>query len=230
MAELRTTHNKQASDEEEDGDEDYMGDLTKFIPTEPSEPISKPKKLPPKTLTSSSNGQPSKKKPKFHNWQEEYKLKKEKKQLEEDEQTLKNTQSAIPQSNIGFKLLKQMGYTPGKGIGKEGREEPIGIEIRRGRAGIGREDPAKERLRREKERARRERNRFEWKKKEEEEMMEDFGFRKKLQWKSKRVKINFDKAKAVIDQLENREPSVEVEKEEEDDEEEEEEEVITEEG
>ncbi|XP_021770403.1 G patch domain-containing protein 11-like [Chenopodium quinoa] len=219
MADTEATDDKPKSPEEED--EDYMGDLSKFIITEPSQPP-KPKKLAPKTLSNSSQP-PSKKKPKFQTWQHQ----KERKQLEEDEQTLENLQSAIPQSNIGFKLLKKMGYTPGKGLGKEGsvgREEPIGLEIRRSRSGIGREDPAKERVKREKDRE-------VWKKKTEEVMLEDFGVRQKMQWKSKRVVINYNKAKAALDQLENREPAVELEKEEDDDgeDEEEEEEVITEE-
>ncbi|XP_021724005.1 G patch domain-containing protein 11-like [Chenopodium quinoa] len=220
MADTEATNAKPKSPEE-DEDEDYMGDLSKFITTESSQ-LPKPKKLAPKTLPNSSQ-QPSKKKPKFQSWQHQ----KELKQLEEDKQTLENLQSAIPQSNIGFKLLKQMGYTPGKGLGKEGsvgREEPIGLEIRRSRAGIGREDPAKERVKREKVKE-------VWKKKTEEVMLEDFGVRQKMQWKSKRVVINYNKAKAALDQLENREPAVEPEKEEGDDgeDEEEEEEVITEE-
>uniref|UniRef100_A0A803LFV6 G-patch domain-containing protein n=1 Tax=Chenopodium quinoa TaxID=63459 RepID=A0A803LFV6_CHEQI len=195
MADTEATDDKPKSPEEED--EDYMGDLSKFIITEPSQPP-KPKKLAPKTLSNSSQP-PSKKKPKFQTWQHQ----KERKQLEEDEQTLENLQSAIPQSNIGFKLLKKMGYTPGKGLGKEGsvgREEPIGLEIRRSRSGIGREDPAKERVKREKDRE-------VWKKKTEEVMLEDFGVRQKMQWKSKRVVINYNKAKAALDQLENREPA-----------------------
>ncbi|KNA10824.1 hypothetical protein SOVF_140800 isoform B [Spinacia oleracea] len=219
MADTETNQGKQKEAAVED--EDYMGDLSKFITTEPSQP-SKPKKLAPQTLTNSSQ-QPSKKKPKFQTWQQQ----KERKQQEEDARTLENIQSAIPQSNIGFKLLKQMGYTPGKGLGKEGsmgREEPIGLEIRRSRAGIGREDPAKERVKREKYRE-------EWKKKTEEVMLEDFGVRQKLQWKSKRVVINYHKAKAALDQLENREPVIEPEKDEDDEggDEEEVEEIITEE-
>ena len=231
MAEAKSIHDKQKqqeSEEFEDEDEDYLGDLSKFLPSEPSQ-LSKPKKLPPKT-TQYSSEQSLKKKPKFHNWQEQKRIEKERKQQLEDEKTLENLQSAIPQSNIGFKLLKQMGYTPGKGLGKEGsvgREEPIGLQIRRSRAGIGREDPAKER-------ARREKDKVESRKKMEEATLEDFGVRQKLHWKSKRVVINYNKAKAALDHLENREPEIEHEKDEDDDggddeEEEEEEEVITEE-
>lgn len=175
-----------------------------------------------------SSSQPSNKKGKVINWQDQKRHEKERKQLEEDQQTLENLKSAIPQSNIGFKLLKQMGYTPGSALGKEGssgRVEPIGVQIRRSRAGIGREDPAKERARREKEMV-------EMKRRNEVELMEEFGVRQKLQWRIKRVVVNYNKAKAVVDQLENREPPVEPEKVEDEEggnEEEEEEEVITEE-
>lgn len=146
--------------------------------------------------------------------------------MEEDEKTLANIQSAIPQSNIGFKMLKQMGYTPGSALGKEGSglAEPVGLQIRRSRAGIGREDPRKEKMKREKEMMCEKRKR-------EEELMADFGCRVKEQWRNKRVIVNFYKAKGVLDQLENKEV-VQLEKKEDEEgenEEEEEEEVITEE-
>lgn len=120
-----------------------------------------------------------------------------------------------------------MGYTPGSALGKEGSgiAEPVGIEIRRGRGGLGREDPETEKMKREEKRVFRERV-------NEQELMAEFGSRQKEQWRSKRVVINFKKGKAALDQLENKEVVVE-EKEEGDekdgDEEEEEEEVITEE-
>lgn len=168
----------------------------------------------------------SSKKSKAQNWQEQRKLKRERKQIEEDMQTLENLGSAIPQSNIGFKLLKQMGYTPGSALGKEGsgRAEPVALEIRRGRAGIGKEDVKVEKMRREKEND-------EGKKRKEQELMEDFGSRQKERWKGRRIVVNFRKAEAVLAQLENRD-IVEVEKkgeEDEEKEEEEEEEEITEE-
>ncbi|CAL5376313.1 unnamed protein product [Camellia sinensis] len=169
--------------------------------------------------------QPSGKKPKTLNWQEQRKLKRENRQEEEDRNTLASLESAIPQSNIGFKLLKQMGYTPGSTLGKEGSglAEPVGLEIRRTRAGIGREDSRKEKRKREEER-------MEWERGKEEALMEDFGCRHKEQWRSRRIVVNYHKAKAALEQLENKEVVAEADKDEEDAEnEEEEEEIITEE-
>ena len=135
-------------------------------------------------------------------------------------------EAPIPQSNIGFKLLKQMGYTPGSALGKEGlgRAEPVGIEIRRSRAGIGREDPHKEKRKEEEIMAEKKRRKI-------EDLMVEFGYRQKSQWQSRKVVVNFNKAKAALDQLENKEV-VEPEKnedEEEGEQEEDEEEEITEE-
>ncbi|PIN13215.1 putative RNA binding protein [Handroanthus impetiginosus] len=201
--------------------EDYMGDLSQFLPPEVSQ--SSDKKAPSANPAVSN---PSSKKSKAQNWQEQRKLKRERKQIEEDKQTLENLGSAIPQSNIGFKLLKQMGYTPGSALGKEGsgRSEPVALEIRRSRAGIGKEDPKMEKMRRENENEER-------KKRKEQELMEVFGSHQKQRWKGRRIVVNFRKAEAALAQLENRDV-VEVEKNEEEDkekEEEEEEEEITEE-
>ncbi|KAL1310133.1 hypothetical protein HN51_052804 [Arachis hypogaea] len=204
----------------EEQDDDYMGDLSRFLPSEtlpkPSSKKISGKKDPP--ISSSKN------KLKTLSWQEWRKLERERKQKEEDEQTLAKVEAPIPQSNIGFKLLKQMGYTPGAALGKEGlgRAEPVGIEIRRSRAGIGLDDPHKEKRKKEEIIAER-------KRRKEEDLMQDFGLRQKSRWQSKRVVANFHKAKVALDQLENRE-IIEPEKNEDDEEkEDEEEEEITEE-
>ncbi|KAK9664592.1 hypothetical protein RND81_14G054100 [Saponaria officinalis] len=208
-------------------EEDYMGDLTKFLPTENPNQSKPPKKNPQKSINSSF--QPPTKKPKSQiNWQEQKRVEKERKQLEEDQKTLENLTSEIPESNIGFKMLKQMGYTPGSGLGKAGRVDPVGVEIRRSRVGIGGEDPAKARLRRERERAEKAREKAVRETRGVEELVEEFGVRQRMQWRVKRVLGSFRKAKDVLDRLENRDVVV-VENEDEDDEEEEEEEVITEE-
>ncbi|XVE61236.1 hypothetical protein DITRI_Ditri06bG0023400 [Diplodiscus trichospermus] len=214
----------QASNGRED-EEDYMGDLSQFLPPEPSKPSKFSSiKIP---STNSLLSQPSKKKSKNLNWQEQRKLERERKQLEEDEQTLAKVDAPIPQSNIGFKLLKQMGYTPGSALGKEGsgRAEPVGLVIRRSRAGIGREDPLKEKRKREEIESER-------KKEEEEALMAEFGSWQKSQWQSRRVVVNYKKAKAALDQLENKEiivPKKNEDEEEGEQDEEEEEEKVTEE-
>ncbi|XP_067941869.1 G patch domain-containing protein 11-like [Watersipora subatra] len=48
---------------------------------------------------------------------------------------------SIDSNNKGFALLKKMGYKPGEGIGKsgEGRLEPVGIELKSNRGGLGQE-------------------------------------------------------------------------------------------
>ncbi|PHU03224.1 hypothetical protein BC332_28475 [Capsicum chinense] len=204
-------------------EDDYMGDLSHFLPPQPAPSSSL---LPPKPSSKTASNKPvvPNKKRKVLNWQERKKLKREQKQIEEDQKTLVNLESAIPESNIGFKMLKQMGYTPGSALGKEGsgRSEPVGLEIRRGRAGIGKEDDNVEKMRREMEKANRDRKR-------EEELMETFGSHLKERWKEKRIVSNFHKAEAVLTQLENREVVTEKKEEEDVEKDEEEEEPITEE-
>ncbi|XP_031091305.1 G patch domain-containing protein 11 isoform X1 [Ipomoea triloba] len=199
-------------------DEDYMGDLSQFLPPEASVPSKKVSNSKPVVSNSTNKRKPL-------SWQEQRKLKRQQKQVEEDQQTLSNLESAIPQSNIGFKMLKQMGYTPGSTLGKDGsgRAEPVALEIRRGRAGLGKEDS---RL----EKARKEIEKLESEKMKEKELLVEFEHRQKERWKGRRIVVNFHKAEAVLAQLENREV-VEEDKEEEEGEkeEEEEEEIITEE-
>ncbi|KAK6232274.1 G-patch domain - like 10 [Theobroma cacao] len=209
---------------EEEEEDDYMGDLSQFLPPQPSNPSKLSSKK--DSNTKSLSSQLLKKKSKKLNWQEQRKLERERKQLEEDEKTLAKIDAPIPQSNIGFKLLKQMGYTPGSALGKEGsgRAEPVGLNIRRSRAGIGREDPLKEKRKREE-------IEFERKKKKEEALMAEFGSWQKSQWRNRRVVVNYKKAKAALDQLENKEVVVpkKNEDEEEGEQDEEEEEEVTEE-
>ncbi|KAL2326938.1 hypothetical protein Fmac_020365 [Flemingia macrophylla] len=213
----------QGNEEQQEEDDDYMGDLSQFLPSDALEPskLSSSKKLSGKkdpSVNSSKNWL------KTLSWQERRKLERERKQQEEDEQTLARVEAPIPQSNVGFKLLKQMGYTPGSALGKQGsgRAEPVGLEIRRSRAGVGLEDPHKEKRKKEEIMMHR-------KRRKEEDLMKEFGSRQKSQWQNRRVIINYNKAKAALDQLEYRD-IVEAQKNEDDTEdEEEEEEEITEE-
>ncbi|KAG9456711.1 hypothetical protein H6P81_001219 [Aristolochia fimbriata] len=182
-------------DEEEEKEEDYMGDLSLFLSPQTSDP-------PPKTWKKKSLSLPPSKdkKPKAHNWQEQRKIDRERKQRQEDQQTLEKCESAIPPSNVGFKMLQQMGYKPGSALGRDGigRAEPVGLEIRRSRAGLGREDP-------EKEKEMKEKLRFEKKRTKEEDLRVEFGVRQKSHWRSRRTVADFNKAKAALKQLENKE-------------------------
>lgn len=161
--------------------------------------------------------------PKGLSWQERRRLERERKQREEDELTRASLEEAIPDSNMGFRMLKMMGYKPGSALGKDGggMAEPVGLQIRRSRAGIGVEEDA----------ARKERAAVEGKRRREEDMMAEFGTRQKTQWRSRKVVWDYRKGEAALVQLEKREvvePPKDNENEEKP-EEEEEEEVITEE-
>ncbi|GMP35828.1 hypothetical protein CsSME_00008135 [Camellia sinensis var. sinensis] len=78
---MAKTTNKQPSDEEKE--EDYIGDLSQFLSPETTAPS--------KSSVSANNtqiSQPSDKKPKTQNWQEQRKIKRENRQEEEDRNTL----------------------------------------------------------------------------------------------------------------------------------------------
>lgn len=125
-------------------------------------------------------------------------IEKERKQREEDEHTMARLEAAIPESNIGFRMLRKMGYEPGKALGKDGfgMAVPVGLDIRRSRAGIGRETPEEAAERKEREAAERFRVC-------EEEMMADFGSRRRTLWREKKVASDYRKAEAALAQLEN---------------------------
>ena len=63
-------------------------------------------------------------------------------QKTEDEKRSEGLSSAISSSNIGFKMLQQMGYNPGKALGKheQGTLEPLNVDVKRSRSGLGRDE------------------------------------------------------------------------------------------
>ncbi|RRT74594.1 hypothetical protein B296_00032191 [Ensete ventricosum] len=245
--------NGDGGDADGDGDgDDYMGDLSIFLPAELDTDSKKViltltpsilalffvKRIPALALIASADRQkfgskanqnqpeskPKPKWPKGLSWQEQRRLERERKQREEDERTRASLESAIPVSNVGFRMLKMMGYKPGSALGKDGggRAEPVGLQIRRSRAGIGVEEDA----------VRKERAAEERKRRREEDMVAEFGSRQKTHWRSRRIVGDYRKAEAALAQLEKREviePPKDDAEEEKPEEEEEEEEVITEE-
>lgn len=135
------------------------------------------------------------------NWKQERNIKKAKLQKEEEEQIIKGSSSAIPSTNIGFKMMQQMGYNPGLALGKDGqgRLEPVGIDIKRSRTGLGRDDVEKEKkiaMAKEMERNTQE-NRM-----TEHNMMSDFRDRRKQLWKSRKIMSTYKKVSATLAQLE----------------------------
>lgn len=135
------------------------------------------------------------------NWKQERNIKKAKLQKEEEEQIIKGSSSAIPSTNIGFKMMQQMGYNPGLALGKDGqgRLEPVGIDIKRSRTGLGRDDVEKEKkiaMAKEMERNTQENRRT------EHNMMSDFRDRRKQLWKSRKIMSTYKKVSATLAQLE----------------------------
>ncbi|CAB0010613.1 unnamed protein product [Nesidiocoris tenuis] len=55
-------------------------------------------------------------------------------------------QKPIPQDNKGFAMLAKMGFNPAKGLGKhgQGRMDPIGIDLKTDKQGLGRKAAVKE--------------------------------------------------------------------------------------
>ncbi|THD22628.1 Coiled-coil domain-containing protein 75 [Fasciola hepatica] len=59
---------------------------------------------------------------------------------EEAKRRTEGLQKQVDPTNKGFNMLVKMGYAPGQGLGKnaEGRSEPVPIEVRSDRSGLGR--------------------------------------------------------------------------------------------
>lgn len=121
---------------EESDVEDYMADVSRFVHAEEFKVSSVSERV---TLRF---GQ----KPKFS--EKNRKPKAEKKDEKKTEESLRQTglETSISSDNIGFKLLQQMGYKPGKAIGKTGfgSIDPIKVDIKRGKGGLGRDEIVKE--------------------------------------------------------------------------------------
>lgn len=70
------------------------------------------------------------------------------KRVLEKEQREKGLATSISGNNLGFQLMQKMGYKEGEGLGKksEGRFEPIPIQVKANRFGLGKESSDKAKL------------------------------------------------------------------------------------
>ena len=71
-------------------------------------------------------------------------------QLEKEERE-KGLQTAVDTENKGMKMLMKMGFKQGTALGKGGIVEPISVDLKSGRQGIGLESQMRKRLREEEE-------------------------------------------------------------------------------
>lgn len=71
-------------------------------------------------------------------------------QLEQEERE-KGLQTAVNEENKGMKMLMKMGFKQGSALGKGGIVEPIKVDLKAGRQGIGMETQLKKRMREEEE-------------------------------------------------------------------------------
>ncbi|XP_057869864.2 uncharacterized protein LOC131076611 [Cryptomeria japonica] len=174
----------------DEADDGYMGDLSQFLP--PDEIA----RLQAKEKESENIGYKGKLKRK-----ERRKLTKEDQQKKEFEQLKRGFNSAIPSTNIGFKMLQQMGYSPGVALGKNGQGmiEPVKIDIKRSRTGLGLDNMVKEK---QIEKAKEMERIAQKRKLNEIKMMSEFEERNNLLWRCKKIVTNYKKAKAALSQLE----------------------------
>ncbi|KAI5611804.1 G patch domain-containing protein 11, partial [Silurus asotus] len=109
-------------------------------------------------------------------------------------------QSSLSSENKGFALLQKMGYTAGKGLGKEGtgRVEPIPLNVKTGRGGIGLEELKK---RKAEENLEKYRKKILVKQRMEKSSLEDFRERKRTEREKLEIEGDLRKSQFACEQL-----------------------------
>ncbi|GAA6107790.1 G patch domain-containing protein 11 [Tachysurus ichikawai] len=124
------------------------------------------------------------------------------KSYKEKEQTRRDAalQNSLSSENKGFALLQKMGYTAGQGLGKEGtgRVEPLPLNIKTDRGGIGMEEQKK---RKAEEKLRNERKRLQVKQHMEKKSLEDFRERKRTEREHRETEGDLRKSQWACEQL-----------------------------
>ncbi|XP_067092798.1 G patch domain-containing protein 11 [Osmerus mordax] len=123
------------------------------------------------------------------------------KQLEQEsrESVLQNT---LSNENKGFALLQKMGYKAGQGLGKQGagRVEPIPLNIKMGREGIGMEEVKK---RKAEEELQHYHQKVRAKQQNEKQSMEDYRVRVRSEREERKIEADLRRSQRACEQLDN---------------------------
>ncbi|XP_061780210.1 G patch domain-containing protein 11-like isoform X1 [Nerophis lumbriciformis] len=111
-------------------------------------------------------------------------------------------QSSISNENKGFALLKKMGYKAGQGLGKEGagRIDPIPLNIKTDRGGIGMEEAKKRKAEEELEHYRK---KVQAKQKNETKSLEDFRSRVRTEREERKIEGDLRRSQRACEHLDS---------------------------
>ncbi|XP_024534181.1 G patch domain-containing protein 11 [Selaginella moellendorffii] len=175
-------------------DDDYMADLGCFLDPKHLQDGKKKAPIP------AASSQTKESKGKLH-WKDKRKESRERAKKSEQAQLTEGLNTAIPSSNIGFKLLQQMGYKPGGALGKHGQGalEPLKVDVKHSRTGLG----VDERERRFKARAAKQQEiQRDLKRKIDDVSRRDFQDRQRSSWQAGKISRDYKKAASALAQLE----------------------------
>ncbi|XP_023133810.1 G patch domain-containing protein 11 [Amphiprion ocellaris] len=136
--------------------------------------------------------------------QKEKNIKNRQKTYKEQEKESRETalQSSISNDNKGFALLQKMGYKAGQGLGKEGagRVDPIPLNIKKDRGGIGMEEVKKRKAEEELERYR---QKVRAEQQNETKSLEDFRSRVRTEREERKIEGDLRRSQRTCEQLDS---------------------------
>uniref|UniRef100_A0A8C3IL97 G patch domain-containing protein 11 n=1 Tax=Chrysemys picta bellii TaxID=8478 RepID=A0A8C3IL97_CHRPI len=140
--------------------------------------------------------------------QREANQKNRQKSLKEEERERRDTvlKSALGNENKGFALLQKMGYKSGQALGKSGGGivEPIPLNIKTGRGGLGHEESQK---RKAEERLENYRRKIHMKKQADEDAADQFRMRFKSKQEERKIEGDLRKSQRACQQLDTQKVS-----------------------
>ncbi|XP_077438217.1 G patch domain-containing protein 11 isoform X2 [Vanacampus margaritifer] len=131
-------------------------------------------------------------------------IKNRQKTFKEQEKESRETalQNSISNNNKGFALLQKMGYKSGQGLGKEGagRVDPIPLNIKTDRGGIGMEEAKKRKAEEELEQYRK---KVQAKQQNETKSLEDFRSRVRTEREERNIEGDLRRSQRACEQLDS---------------------------